>query len=507
MDSLYRLIKSLDKAEKRYFTLYTKRHLIKGSNHDLELFEIIDSQPNPDDKTVKSKIKSPKVKKNFSIQKHLLYKNILKCLNAYHSGRNAEDEILELYKSSKILYEKCLYDESNKLITKAKKIALDNECFSLYLTLCESENIIQERHFDIKSFKDTVLNNAKKELVILEQLQNLILYREISNTLLYHSKMWGITDADLNKRYLPELPHEHLANDVSKTLSSKAAITYHKIHSLLAYREKDYEKSIESEEKKLAVLKAKPANFPFKTQEILLSLDRMVWNYYLEGNQKKIKAILDEVYAIPAENQNIRLIRFQLFINFELLNKINTGNTGNTAEIEKRIITFYNDFEHAFSLQKKLIINFNLSMLFFISGEYAKSKKWIDTLLDNVNKKLDMDIIISAKLVNAILLFEQKMFPVVRYSILSAKRFIRKSRKLNEFENMFFNTLLQLSSNDIEAAEKEAVMKNFHEQYEKLISSGKPVDRCFPHHQWSESHLKKQTLAQTIAVANAHYFK
>jgi hypothetical protein len=58
MDRLYTLIKSLDKSEKRYYKIFASRHIIKGSKHEIELFNIIERLKNPDDQKVKASVKS-----------------------------------------------------------------------------------------------------------------------------------------------------------------------------------------------------------------------------------------------------------------------------------------------------------------------------------------------------------------------------------------------------------------------------------------------------------------
>lgn len=503
MEALFKLIKSLDKGEKRYFSLYASRHLIKGTSYDVELFHAIDKCTVLNDNEVKKKLTSAALKNNYSIHKHLLYKSILRSLTTYHTGKDAEDEIIELFKTSKILYEKGLYEESKKNIEKAKKIAIEHECFSLFIMLCEKENIIHERHFVMDEFKSKIIDDVPYLHNVLRKLENKLAYAEIKNTLLHHIKVWGILDEQINKKYLPDLPYDYLQNDEKNAESDIAKINFWKIKSNLNYRNKEYENSIQYNENILKTIHLKPDNYPYKTEEILGTLDRMIWNYLMLGNGKKLAAILKQVEKLPDENRNIKLLKFQLFTNYDLLHRINTGKIEDAEDVEEKILQFYNEFDYAISIQLKLIFNYNLATLFFSAGKFHKALHWYETLSSNNIKNIDADIVMSARLVIIIIQYELKMHSLVRYSVLSAKRFLKKKRDLNEFDILFFNTINKLSDY---SEDEKIIFQNFITQIRMFLDSGKPVDKCFPYYQWAKAKLENKPLNLVIKTDNSTYF-
>lgn len=499
MEALFRLVKSLDKSEKRYFSIYLTRHSAEGNTHDAELFHIIDKLENPSDELLKQKLTTKKVISNLSVYKHILYKNLLKCLNNYHSGKTLEDEVLELYKSSKILYDKCLYEESKKIIHKAKKIVLENQLYNLWDMLSEMESIIHERLFIPEDYENNVIKEFENDYQFLKIQENILQYREIDNKLFYHSKKWGINDKSLNAEHLPELPNVHLYKNEKHILSDNARIKFLEINSLLLYKDGKYKESIALEEKVQKLIASRNNKYPYKTQDILLSLDRMIWCYYMSLNFKKVEEIIETVKELPDTSNNIKLIKFQLFTNIELMNKINTGDISNTVEIEFRIKKFYREFEHAISLQRQLIINYNLALLHFVAQDYNRCTYWLETLLSSVSKNVDLDIIISAKLMNIIMQYEQKMHSLVRYSIISTKRFIKRKRALNDFEQLFFTTINKLA--DYSGDEKE-LFTNYYKKYYAMVLNKQPVDRCFSHYQWAISRAHKKPMNIVIQEVN-----
>src|SRR5688572_18492142 len=88
-DSLFRLIKSLTKAEKRNFTIYASRHTSAEDNNGIKLFDAIDSQEEYIENALTAKFGS----KQFSIVKARLYDLILRSLDAFHSSSSIDAEL------------------------------------------------------------------------------------------------------------------------------------------------------------------------------------------------------------------------------------------------------------------------------------------------------------------------------------------------------------------------------------------------------------------------------
>ena len=63
-DSLHRLIKSLTKPEKRYFKVFSSRHVIGDQNNYLVLFDAIDRQGEYDEAKLIKKFKNVKQSEN-----------------------------------------------------------------------------------------------------------------------------------------------------------------------------------------------------------------------------------------------------------------------------------------------------------------------------------------------------------------------------------------------------------------------------------------------------------
>lgn len=177
-NSLFVLIKSLSKSEKRQFNLYVGR---LGGNVDAKffsLFKFLDKLKVYDEKVVlKSNIVT---KQQLSNLKAHLYKQILISLRLNPAHKNIRIQVREQLDFATVLYQKGLYKQSLKLLDKAKTLALENEEKNSAYEIVELEKIIETQYItrSISSRADELSIQAKNlsQLnVIASKLSNLSL--------------------------------------------------------------------------------------------------------------------------------------------------------------------------------------------------------------------------------------------------------------------------------------------------------------------------------------------
>jgi len=496
--SLHQLVKSLDKSEKRYFKIFCNKHVINGSNNDVILFDAIVSLKEYSDEGLRKALKNEKIVTNLSVYKHILYKNLLKCLSAYHAARTVEDEILDLYKSSQVLYEKCLYQDSKRLIEKAKKLAYQNECFTLYLLLAESENGLHNRHFDVDEYKSIIIDGMDQERKVIDQVKNFWAMRKLHSELFYNIRMWGVRDPEFNKsKFAANLTEQFEAIKDDMKFDKAKQFAWH-FQSLDAYRKGDNKSSAAFELKTIKMLEAKPDNYPGKQEDLLMAYNGLVWNYFFCAEHKKVSEVLEKVKKIPDATSNIRLIKFQLFINYEMLVKTNFNNSGQTAEqIEQRIVSTVEEYKEAMSLQMLLTIQFNLAILFFVEGKYDKAMHWIEQVLHSQKMKVKTDLIIAARVMQLVLQYELGLHSLIKYSILSTRRFIKKRRVVSLYEMEMFTFLTKLSETKDKEKQRD-LYKSFIANIELLMAKGKALDMSFSYHLWAKAKLEDKSFRKVF---------
>jgi len=89
-DELFILIKLMSQAEKRYFKIFSKRHVIGQKNNYVVLFDIIDKLDKYDEKRLLAKLKKKQLSHNLSMCKSQLYNLILKSMRNYYDEKSID---------------------------------------------------------------------------------------------------------------------------------------------------------------------------------------------------------------------------------------------------------------------------------------------------------------------------------------------------------------------------------------------------------------------------------
>ena len=147
---LFDLIQSLTKSEKRFFKLSSS--LQSGDKNYLKLFDQIDKQSEYNEDEIKEVFKNESFIKHLPSEKNHLYKVILKSLRSFHSDRSISSVLRQEIKNIEILFQKALYKECGKFITRAKKKAYDHEKFYYLFELISWEKNLLEEAIEFGQF-------------------------------------------------------------------------------------------------------------------------------------------------------------------------------------------------------------------------------------------------------------------------------------------------------------------------------------------------------------------
>src|SRR5215831_18466553 len=121
-DSLFQLIKSLEKSEKRNFKLYVKRNSSSDELKTIHLFDALDKMKEYDEGQLLKKNKTLK-KSQLSNIKAQLYRQLLSSLRLIKDENNIDIQLHEQMDHARILFNKGLYMQSLRVLEKMKEMA------------------------------------------------------------------------------------------------------------------------------------------------------------------------------------------------------------------------------------------------------------------------------------------------------------------------------------------------------------------------------------------------
>lgn len=132
-ENLFYLVKSLKKAEKRYFTLYATQQ--GNSKNYLRLFEAIDAQSEYDEPALIEEFRNESFSNHFSVAKKYLYDSILKSLKLFFADYCISIKIPDTIKEMRVLLNKGMFKQALKQYEKTEEIFRNNEQYGGLLDL------------------------------------------------------------------------------------------------------------------------------------------------------------------------------------------------------------------------------------------------------------------------------------------------------------------------------------------------------------------------------------
>ncbi len=224
-NTLYLLVHSLTKAEKRYFKLYTA--LQKGAKGYLDIFKLLEL--GNDAKAAKEIFCKKKRHSSFEAACKYLFKVITDCLLYVRSNDNINTRLATQLIKANILFEKSIYEEGFKQLRKIQHEAAELQEFEIQLQALQMEMYyLNNLNYYSTTEKELVKKQIKMDELLKYQKnihQHTSLYELLRHRLMYKSSIKTKEQKDeLNDLVVSELNYN--ANPLTNTFESQ------KIHLL-----------------------------------------------------------------------------------------------------------------------------------------------------------------------------------------------------------------------------------------------------------------------------------
>src|SRR5665213_152788 len=155
-DTLFQLIHSLEKSEKRHFKLYIKRSSSKEDLKIIRLFDAMDKLPEYDEKFLLKLLKDISKPQLANLKTHL-YKQLLASLRLLKTNDNIDLKLSEHLDNARLLYNKGLKIQSLHILEKAKELAKTNQKMNFLVQAISLEKKIETLHITRSTLEKTEL--------------------------------------------------------------------------------------------------------------------------------------------------------------------------------------------------------------------------------------------------------------------------------------------------------------------------------------------------------------
>ena len=153
-DTLFQLICSLEKSEKRHFKLYITRSSSKEDLKIIRLFDALDKMTEYDEKLLIKKMDDITKSQLYNLKAHL-YKQLLASLRLLKTTDNTDLKLSEHLDNARLLYNKGLKLQSLHILEKAKELAKANQKFNFLVQVISLEKKIETLHITRSTLEKT----------------------------------------------------------------------------------------------------------------------------------------------------------------------------------------------------------------------------------------------------------------------------------------------------------------------------------------------------------------
>ena len=481
-DNLFALIKSLSKSEKRQFKLYVGRLGVNEDAKFMTLFGILDKLKNYDETEI---LKNGSIKKSqLSNLKAHLYKQILISLRLNPSHQNVRIQLREQLDFATILYHKGLYNQSLKILDKAKAVALQHEEKNIAYEIIELEKVIESQYItrSISNRADELTIQAKEVMsmnVITSKLSNLSL------------QLYGIF---LKKGYVKNDEEYKIITDYFNarmpkfdldSLGFRERLWLYKSYLWYSFLIQDFRSCYKYSLKWVELFYEHPDMISLNPVFFLRGQQYLLEALFYIKDVGRFKESLQKLETVVSEqtfpkNENIETL---LFIHL-YSHKIN--------------LHFMQKYRRTLDEHHVMVFYYKIACLYFGAAENKKSIEYLEKIVSNKSLEMREDLLCFSRILHLVAHYEAGEDYHLDRLIKSTYKFLIKMEDLYQVQKEMIKFLRRLG--EIYPHELKAEFKKLYDKLKEFEDD--PYERrsflYLDILSWLESHITGKSIAEII---------
>lgn len=500
-ESLFLLIQSLSKSEKRSFKLYVGRNQDAKDSLYIKLFDLLDKATEADDIILKKKLGGPSNAAYSNLKKHL-FEQLMIVLRLLSKEKKANFKIREYIDFSYVLYGKGLHWQALEVLEKAKKLSKKyfND-FSL-LTIIELEKMIQSRH--ITRTKSDSINE------LIDQSENLS--KRVSDRIILSNIRLKLHKQYVEQGHIESREKEiELSETFSKSISEIDKSKLEGIEEIYYYQSFVWFHYILDQFQECLKWSIKWVN-AFKESDELQRRDVdlfMRGYHYVLTSAYNVKDItVYEQYLIELEeyrhtnysklNHNSQIVSFQYVhngrMNLHFLNGTFEDGLKDIPSTLKRIKRYSKKLDH----HKVMVIYYKIAWMYIGAGQPKKALSFLDYIIDLTDKSLREDVQTYARLMKLMAFFDMEEYNQILKHAKDFQKFYDKLKHPSKVQLTVLQMLVTIAK--VPVFTQKSILK---ENYEKLktLRENNFEKRAFIYLDimtWISSKINRKSIGESI---------
>lgn len=475
-DALFILIKTLTKAEKRNFQLAFNKNNTKEDVLFIQLFNTLDKLKEYDEEQILKKIPAIKKQQLSNVKAHL-YKQLLTTLRLLYKQKDPLIDLREQLDYARVLYSKGLYNQSLKLLAKAKAMAIEQEEVMLSYEIIEFEKLIESRHIT-RSLENRADELSEESRVIEQKLSN------ISKLSTLSLRMYGLylklghardeRDANMVKLFF----EKELPANCHQDMSFYEKINLYQAYSWYYYILQDFVMFYRYTRKWVDLFTLYPSLQKTDVELYIKAMHNLLTaQFYTSSHEKFIRDLgtLETFIADNNEtfNENTKTTAFVYVYTARINRYFLEGTFSEGLVIIPQLEAEIAEHQLKVDQHRVLLFYYKIACLYFGSGDNNKAIVYLNKIIHLRIGNLRADIQCFARILHLIAHYELENYSLVEYLIKSVYHFIAKNKDLGQM----MEEILKFLRKNIYANPK-ALKSAFANLKEKLVQlSQNPYER------------------------------
>ncbi len=499
-DTLFQLICSLEKSEKRHFKLFIKRSSGNADLKVVELFDALDKMVEYDETILLKKLSSIKKPQLANVKVHL-YKQLLASLRLLKSTDSVDLQLNEQFDYAHIMYKKGLFTQSLKILDKAKQTAKANHKTNFLLQAISLEKRIETLHVsrDMQHRAEqlsTEINEVIYHIGTMAKLSNLVML--LHSWFIQHGHARNENDVKKVEAYW----QDHLPANAASEKGFYENLYLFQAFTWYGFIKQDFLLYYRYAQKWVDIFDEQPLMIRVETGHYIKGLHTLLNAHFVLRNYQKFDQTLLHFEKF-AETGRVRLhdnFRSQAFVYIHTA-KINLHNIlGKFAEgvaLVPQILSQIKKDELFIDEHRIMVFNYKIATLYFGSGDYATCIDYLQKIIIE-NAEVRSDLQSYARLLHLMAHFELGNYELMEYLTKSVYRFMAKKENLTVVEEEMFRFLRKAVH--ISRHKMMDELKPFLEQI-KTLEKNRFETRAFAYLDiisWVESKVYKKTMSEVL---------
>lgn len=443
-DTLFQLVHSLEKAEKRHFKLYIKRSSSKEDLKIIRLFDALDKLTDYDEKLL-LKTLSDITRPQLSNLKTHLYKQLLASLRLLKTNENIDLKLSEHLDNARLLYNKGLKIQSLHILEKAKELAKANQKMNFLVQVISLEKKIETLHITRSTLEKTQLIaeealNISGHIDRVTRLSNLAL-------LLYR---WYVKNGHArnveDEKDIREFFKNSLPGDADAIHGFYEKLYLYQSYCWYGFIRQDFFMYYRYSQKWIDLFAEDSIMIAVETGHYIKGMHNLLNAHFDLRNFKKFKITLQQFEefsktAVANQHDNFRT-HTSIYINSAKINQfLMQGDFREGLTIIPAIENKLKEYSLFVDSHRIVVFNYKFASLYFGAGEYNTAIDYLHKIINDNQPGLRNDLQCYARLMHLLCHYEIGNEEILDSLIKSVYRFMAKMKNLTIVEEAIFSFL------------------------------------------------------------------